>query len=85
MEKNPNVTIQINGHVNAPRQKNTHGAQKMSTERAKALRDYLIENEIPKKRVKYKGFGNTQMIYPIPNSHEEERANRRVEIEILKI
>ncbi len=64
--------------------KNTAEIQRMSRERAKAVYLYLIDHGIAKKRLKFEGFGNEEMIYPIPRTHDEERSNRRVEIEIIK-
>lgn len=84
IDKNPSIVVQINGHVNAPNMKNTSDAQRMSKARAKAVYHYLISHGASKHRIRYKGFGNTQMIYAHPKTYEEERANRRVEIEILK-
>ncbi len=84
MVVNSDTKIEIQGHVNAPGYGAKSRVMKLSEERAKMAYKYLIENGISKDRVQYKGFGNTQMIYPNPSSLEQEDANRRVEIMIIK-
>ena len=84
MVVNSEVKIEIQGHVNAPGYGAKRRVLKVSEARAKEAYKYLVENGISKKRVSYKGFGNTQMIYPNPNSLEQEEANRRVEIMIVE-
>jgi outer membrane protein OmpA-like peptidoglycan-associated protein len=79
---NPEVRIEIGGHVNEVGD-NSNAAKKISEARAKRVYSYLIEKGVDKHRLEYKGFGNTEMIYPIPKNHFEEQANRRVEIRIL--
>ena len=79
---NPEVRIEIGGHVNEVGD-NSNAAKKISEARAKRVYSYLIEKGVDKHRLEYKGFGNTEMIYPIPKNYFEEQANRRVEIRIL--
>jgi len=83
MQLNTNVSIEIEGHVNGPRQKNSKEYQELSEERALAVKNYLIEKGIDAKRIKFKGYGNTKMLFPDPKSETETTANRRVEIKIL--
>jgi len=85
LKLNPNLEIEIDGHVNCP--KNMYDCEKMedfnyklSVARAKAVFDYLIEQGIEKTRLSYKGFGSSQMLYPDAKSEEKMRLNRRVEI-----
>jgi outer membrane protein OmpA-like peptidoglycan-associated protein len=81
LQKNPKLKIEIYGHlccVLADR-------NDLSTQRAKAIYNFLVMNEISKSRLTYKGFGSKQPIYPLPEKDENERAaNRRVEILILE-
>lgn len=81
MKSNPNLKIQIQGHICCmPSDK-----QDLSTKRAKAIYSFLLAYDISKTNISYKGFGTTVPIYPIPEKNEEERAaNRRVEIEIIE-
>lgn len=81
MQKNPNLKIEIQGHLCC----NPTDKQNLSTQRAKAVYNFLIMNEIDKSRLSYKGFGSSQPIYPLPEKNEHERAmNRRVEILIVE-
>lgn len=82
MKANPKISIEIQGHVNAPNNE-SRAAQKLSEKRAKVVFDYLVEKGIDPKRMTYVGYGNSSMIYNDPKNEEEERANRRVEIKIL--
>lgn len=80
MKNNPRLRIEIQGHVCCyPNRTN-----KLSKERAKTVYEYLIDNGIPKSRMRYKDFGGKKPIYPMPEKNEQERiANRRVEIEVV--
>jgi len=81
LKENETVKIEIQGHVNA--RKNNSRAQQLSKERAEAVYYHLILKDIPKQRMKPKGYSNTQMIYPVPESEIQSAANRRVEISII--
>lgn len=85
---NPTLEIEIQGHVNqpvnSPKDKKESYYQSLSEERAKAVYDYLIKRKIDPARLTYKGFGYANMIYPYASTPEEEEANRRVEILIIK-
>jgi len=76
------VAIEVAGHTN--NQPSDAFADELSTNRAKAVADYLIEKGIDPKRVVYKGYGKR---YPlVPNTSAEGRkTNQRVEIKILKL
>ena len=81
MQQNPELSIDIQGHLCCMPTDRTN----LSTQRAKAISQFLRMNGIENTRVTYKGFGSSQPIYPLPEKNEEERAaNRRVEIEIVK-
>jgi outer membrane protein OmpA-like peptidoglycan-associated protein len=83
MIENANVVIEIEGHVNGPGQKNSKDYQELSYRRAYAVKGYLMRNGIAKDRIDFKGYGNSQMLYPRPKSPGQESVNRRVEIKIL--
>ena len=56
----------------------------LSTQRAKAINNFLVSNGINEKRLTYKGFGSSDPIFPLPEKDEAQRAaNRRVEIMIV--
>ncbi|MCH4828498.1 cell envelope biogenesis protein OmpA [Flavobacterium columnare NBRC 100251 = ATCC 23463] len=80
MQQNPNLKIQIQGHICCV----TKDRQDLSTQRAKAVYKFLEFKNIEKTRMSYKGFGSSQPLYDLPEKNEEERAaNRRVEIEVV--
>lgn len=78
--ENPTVTIEVGGHTN--NQPKDDFADYLSTERAKAVANYLISKGVDAKRVQYKGYGKKQPL--VPNTTPEGRkTNQRVEIKIL--
>lgn len=84
LQLNSSVSIAIIGHVNGPdNERSARFYQKASLERAKAVRNYLIENGINEARLDIKGAGNTEMIYADPATDWQNEANRRIEIEII--
>ena len=77
LQKNPLMKIEIHGHLCC----SPVDRVDLSTQRAKAIYNFLVNNGISKSRLSYKGFGSTQPIYSLPEKDETERAaNRRVEI-----
>ncbi|QBZ97777.1 OmpA family protein [Flavobacterium sangjuense] len=81
LQKNPNLKIEIHGHLCCM----PVDRADLSTQRAKAIYNFLVHNEIQKERLSYKGFGSSQPIHPLPEKDENERAaNRRVEILIVE-
>ena len=80
LQKNPNLKIEIQGHLCCM----PVDRYDLSTKRAKAIQGFLLANKIDSQRLSYKGFGSTQPIFAIPEKNEIERAaNRRVEIVIV--
>ena len=80
MRANPKLKIEIQGHICCI----DKDYRNLSTDRAKQIKRFLVYNGIQEYRVKTKGFGVSQPIYPIPEATPEQAAaNRRVEIEIL--
>ena len=81
LQNNPQLKIEIQGHLCCMPVDRTD----LSTQRAKAIYNFLITNDVYRARLSYKGFGSTQPIYPLPEKNEAERAaNRRVEILIIE-
>jgi outer membrane protein OmpA-like peptidoglycan-associated protein len=80
MQDNPTVKIQIEGHTD-----NVGTAadnMKLSTNRAKAVVNYLVSKNISITRLTAKGFGATKPI--ADNKTEEGRAqNRRTELKVV--
>lgn len=83
MKSNPTVKIEVGGHVNGPGERNTKRYKELSYNRAYAVKAHLVKNGIEAKRIDFKGYGNSEMLYPEPKSAYQESANRRVEIKIL--
>ncbi|MDI9258216.1 OmpA family protein [Flavobacterium sedimenticola] len=80
LQNNPQLKIEIHGHLCCM----PTDRLDLSTQRAKAIYNFLVANQIYPARLSYKGFGSTQPIYPLPEKNEAERAaNRRVEILIV--
>lgn len=99
LKGNPEVRIEVQGHsandteeiIPDPnfkgqgREWNFKGsAFELSEERASAVRDYLIQEGIHKKRLSAKGYGDTQKRVPDASTFEEFEQNMRVEILITK-
>jgi len=81
LQSNPTLKIEIQGHLCCMPIDRTD----LSTQRAKAIYNFLIAHDVYRARLSYKGFGSTDPIYPIPEKDEKERAaNRRVEILIVE-
>jgi outer membrane protein OmpA-like peptidoglycan-associated protein len=85
MLDNPSAKIQVNGHVNGPKSRNSGKFKKLSKNRAKAVFDYLLEKSVAQNRVTYKGFGNSKMVYENPVNEKQSEENRRVEIVVLSL
>ena len=78
---NDKVVIEVGGHTNNLAEDKF--ADELSTNRAKAVADYLYAKGIDTTRVQYKGYGKR---YPIASNltPEGRKTNQRVEIKILK-
>jgi outer membrane protein OmpA-like peptidoglycan-associated protein len=86
LELNPNVSVSVIGHVNGP--DNNHSKrfyQKASEDRSRAVVAYLVEKGIDPERLSVDGKGNSQMIYENPSTDWQNKANRRIEIEITGV
>lgn len=81
LEKNPQMVVELVGHTDDAGDQSFN--LKLSQERAKSVRDELIQLGIEAKRLIAKGCGETQPI--VPNDSDENRAmNRRTEMKVLK-
>lgn len=79
---NPDVVIEVGGHTNNAMWPNEAFAEELSTNRAKAVANWLVGKGVTSNRVQYKGYG---WKYPIqPNTTPEgKKKNQRVEVKIL--
>ena len=80
MQKYLTMQIEIQGHICCTNIE----TQSLSTDRAKAVFDYLVKNGIKSFRMTYKGFGATQKRFPLEQNEDEKAMNRRVEILIIE-
>lgn len=82
LNNHPDMKIEIGGHTDSKGTKEYN--QRLSENRAKSVVNYLINNGINEKRLKYKGYGEST---PIDDNNTESGRinNRRVEFKILSI
>jgi outer membrane protein OmpA-like peptidoglycan-associated protein/tetratricopeptide (TPR) repeat protein len=80
LSKNPNMKIEISGHTDNVGGKDYN--QSLSENRAKAVYDYLVANNIKTDRLSFKGYGE---IKPIDNNSTDEGKanNRRTEFKVV--
>ena len=76
----PEMIIQLEGHTDFRGSDRLN--RKLSGDRVKVIRDYLINKGIAKQRVKTKAFGGSRPL-TTEDSAEAMKLNRRVEIRIL--
>ncbi len=81
LEDNPTMKIQINGHTDNVGSDSDN--QLLSENRAKAVRDYLIQNGITSTRISYKGYGESQPI-DTNDTSEGRQLNRRTEFIVIE-
>lgn len=81
LKQNPDIKIEISGHTDNSGDKKFN--QTLSTNRAKAVYDYLIQQgKINPNRLTYKGYADTKP--KVPNDSPENKAkNRRTEFKII--
>jgi len=81
MKANPSMVIEVGGHTDNVG--NDENNIKLSHQRAKSVRQYLVTAGIASKRVQAKGYGETT---PIADNETKEgkAANRRTEFIILE-
>lgn len=78
----PKTMIEIGGHTNTIPPDDY--CNELSTQRAKAVRDYLVSQGVPSARLQYKGYGKTEPLIAYDKYNKEARLkNQRVEIKIL--
>ncbi len=81
LKENPELNVQIEGHTDD--QGTDEYNNKLSIDRAKAVREYLVTAGIDGSRISAVGYGKTKPL--IQEKNDKARAmNRRVEMKILK-
>jgi outer membrane protein OmpA-like peptidoglycan-associated protein len=81
LKENHEVKIRISGHTDIGSTQEFN--MQLSTARAKAVRDYIVQMGIPSNRVEWRGYGNTKPIAD-NNTVDGRKKNRRIEIEIIE-
>lgn len=82
LQENPTLIIEVGGHTDNTGNPNDN--IQLSTKRAKAVVDYLVNNGITPNRLQYKGYGAAVPI--ADNKTEAGRAkNRRTEFKIISL
>jgi outer membrane protein OmpA-like peptidoglycan-associated protein len=88
LKNHPRMRIRVEGHICCVTElpdaydDDTH-TYNLSVNRAKFIRNYLIQNGIPATHITYAGFGRRMPVEPVENTEEQARRNRRVEIRVL--
>jgi outer membrane protein OmpA-like peptidoglycan-associated protein len=80
MRKSPDLVMEISGHTDNSGNESTN--KQLSTDRAKFIHDYLIQQGVPQTRLTYKGYGSSKPAYS-NNSKDGRDANRRIEVKVL--
>ena len=80
MFDNPHVKIEISGHTDNVGSDSFN--QKLSEDRAKSVARYIILKGIPRERIDFVGYGESEPIASNDTS-EGRKENRRVEFKIL--
>ncbi|RYY24234.1 MAG: hypothetical protein EOO04_13355 [Chitinophagaceae bacterium] len=88
MKKNPRLKIKLEGHIccipmGSEGVAINYGIN-LSFERAKAVYDFLIRNDVSASRLSFTGFGNTQPLKINGYADISDFRNRRVEIRIME-
>lgn len=78
----PNSLIDVYGHTDTTG--STAYNQQLSEERARAVANYLISRGVASSRIRWQGFGETQLRVPT-GDNVNEPLNRRVEIKVMPL
>ncbi|MDG1332643.1 MAG: OmpA family protein [Crocinitomicaceae bacterium] len=85
MNDRPTIKVELGAHSDATG--SDYYNKKLSERRAKTCYDYLVSKNISASRLKYKGYGETQLLNRCRNgvtcTDEEHAVNRRMELKVL--
>ena len=84
LNDHPAAVIEVRGHTNNQMWPNADFANELSTNRAKAVADWLIAKGVAAERVQHKGYGWTMPLEPNINV-EGRKKNQRVEVKVLNM
>ncbi len=82
LQENTGIIIEVGGHTNGI--PSHEFCDKLSTERAKSVAQYLVDKGLPASRITYKGYGKRDPV--ANNATPEGRAkNQRVEMKVVRV
>jgi len=81
LQTHPELCIELGGHTDNSGSSSNN--RDLSKKRAKFIYNYLIQKGIDKKRISYKGYGESYPIYSNRRSSSRKK-NRRIEVKLLK-
>ncbi|MBK9737681.1 MAG: OmpA family protein [Saprospiraceae bacterium] len=82
MMNNPDVMIEIGGHTNSMPPDDY--CDRLSTARAKAVAEYLVNKGVEANKVQFKGYGKKKPVADNKTAYGRQK-NQRVEIKILSL
>ncbi len=84
LKKSPAVTLEVGAHTDASGSASYN--LRLSQRRAQAVSNYLVKRGIAQKRIRFKGYGETQPLNRcrrgVRCTEAEKRQNRRVELRV---
>ena len=83
MKGNEDVVVEIGGHTNTIPEHDF--CDRLSTERAQAVVNYLVEKGVPEHQLEAKGYGKRKPLFYDKFDKAARKKNQRVEIKILEI
>ena len=82
LQQYPNSLVDVYGHTDTVGSATSN--QRLSEQRAQSVSNYLIGRGVSSARIRWMGFGETQLKVPT-GDNVNEPANRRVEIKIIPV
>ena len=82
LDENPTVVVEVGGHTNSLPP--PEYCDRLSTARAKAVAEYLVQKGINSERVSYVGYGKRRPLFS-NKTEDGRRRNQRVEIKVLRL
>ncbi|MEM9847122.1 MAG: OmpA family protein [Bacteroidota bacterium] len=83
LKENEDVIIEVGGHTNSIPAHDF--CDRLSTARAKAVAEYLMDKGIDEDQIQYKGYGKRKLLVKNERNIMDRRKNQRVEIKILSM
>ncbi len=81
LQKHENAIVDITGFSDMFG--STKGCQKVSDERALAVRDYFLSKGIEEYRLLYRGMGRAMPLHVLENTKQQAQENRRAEVVLM--